>query len=169
MDTWRKRLGKWEKGTWRAHPLGPALRAYLRTADTKGSMPLVRLWRGWAEAVGAHVAEMAKPVGHRRRTLLVGVEDSALLQELTYYAPQILDDVNAFLGQEVFDKVQVDLLMGKAPLDTIPDLAPGSGDGRPDPERPPERPEGLQGRADLDPESPVGRCYRAYIRLFNER
>ncbi len=142
--------------------LRSVLREYLGTSHGGGKrFRQSRLWQEWGAVVGAEVAALARPLGTRRRTLILGVEDGAALQETRFYAPGILDDVNAYLGEVCFDKVQCELLMGRTPLDV-----------RITPERqsrylhPPDN----LGRVDLAPpaDSPVGRCYRAYLRVFGK-
>jgi len=120
---------------------------------------LARVWRNWAEVVGPEAADLMRPLGRRKRTLRLGVEDGAAMQEATFHAPSVLDDVNAFLGEVFFDKVQCELLMGKTPLDEI-------GRGK-DFKRMPPRPANL-GKAleHMDPDSPVTRSYRAYLAAF---
>ena len=146
----------------RMKALDKGMPGLLRKLGAGAGFSLVRLWRAWPQVVGEHIAEVARPLGHRKTTLIIGADDSMVAQELTYYAPQIIEDVNAFLDKETFDKVQVELVMGKAPLDTVcvtKPVMPGTNPGRP------EKLGGLAGR--LDPQSPVARCYEAYIRKMS--
>lgn len=86
-----------------------------------------------------------------------------VMQEAQFLAPMILEIVNGFLGQEVFDKVVFELLNGRVPLD-----GEFSVEAPPLPKEP-TKPKKLGGlNKDLDPESPLGRCYRAYQRMFEE-
>lgn len=140
--------------------LDRALPDFLGRLDTTGSMALIRLWREWDRLMG-EMARMVRPLGHRGARLILAAEDPMIAQEAQYLAPMILGRINGFLGEEVFDKVAFELLNGRVPLD---------GDF-PRPEKPPQRPlkkpDNL-GALDkkLDPDSPVGRCYRAYQRMF---
>ncbi|MCK9240059.1 DUF721 domain-containing protein [Desulfocurvus sp.] len=134
---------------------------FLSRSDPDGThYHLSRLWRHWPEIVGPQIAALARPVGHRGTTLIVGTEDHMVAQELTMYAPALLEQANGFLGMNFFDKVRVDLLGDHVSLDTIEQPAPCA------PLRPgrPGRLGGLAGR--LDPASPVARCYEAYLRSF---
>jgi hypothetical protein len=127
--------------------------------DKKGGLKLVRLWREWAEVVGADVAELAHPLGHREGALLLYTEDAVAAQQLSYYAPEILSRVNEFLGQNFFDKVRFELLNGRVPLgEQKRPVAPAS----PSPLVVPKELGGLLDKIDL--ESPVGRAYLAYLR-----
>lgn len=140
--------------------LGYNLRAFCRESlNADEPFRLARLWRDWRQVVGEEAAELARPVGRRKRTLLLGVEDPASMQEATFYAPMILESVNAFMGEVFFDKVQCDLLMGKTPLDAKP--------AHMQRKQLPPRPEKLGGALGLmDPDSAVGRSYRAYLAMF---
>lgn len=119
---------------------------------------LTQLWNNWSMVMGAALAPVAHPLGHREGILLVGAEDHFLMQELSYCVPEILERVNAFMDEPFFQKVELHLLGDRIPLDEI----------RPTtllPLPPPERPKAL-GELQLDPDSPIGRCYAAYIKVF---
>jgi len=141
--------------------LAHALDAFLAQKGANVHFMLTRLWRDWPEVVGQDIAEMAKPLGHRETTLIVGVEDSMLMQEMHLYAPSFIEQANSYLGMKFFDKVQLDLIGKQVPLDRDPEETPG-------PRVPgPRRPQKLGGLLDgLDPESPVAKCYRAYVEQF---
>lgn len=141
-----------------------SLMRLLSRSDRKGALRLVRLWREWEQVVGPEVAQLARPVGHREGALLLVAEDAVAAQQLSYFALEIVQRANEFLGQEVFDKVRFELLDGRVPLGGLPRPEP-----RPAPE-PPPRPSQLGGLVDkIDPESAVGRAYMAYVRSFSEQ
>lgn len=125
---------------------------------------LRRLWENWPMVMGDDLAGLAMPLGHRKSVLLVGAEDHLVMQELSFCTPDILERVNAFMDSPYFEKVELHLHLGQPVLDVPrPQLASlGS--------LPPiERPEGLTGAfaatPGLNPDSPVARCYMAYLRL----
>lgn len=124
---------------------------------------LVRLWRHWEDAVGPELAEWAHPLGSHQGTLRIGVDDAMGINELVFYGPQILYDVHQFLGQELFDNVQGELLMGRIPLDAKP-AAPA-----PPPLPTPESLGGLGAPAALATlgkgDTPWAKAYRAYVKL----
>lgn len=126
---------------------------------------LAQLWRNWDMVMGEELRHIAIPLGHRKNTIIIGAEDNMVQQDLSYYSYEIIERVNAFLDEPYFDKVQVDLVMGKSALDevTLPTLE------RRAPALPPkpERLGNLLGK--LDPESPVTRCYEKYVRLYSHR
>ena len=129
--------------------------------DKKGGLPLVRLWKSWEDVVGPEVAELARPLGHKEGTLVLCAQDSIAAQQLSYYVPELLERVNAFFEQEVFDKVRFELLDGRVPLGRHSGEEPAP---RAAPLRKPSNLGGLVGK--IDPESAVGRSYMAFVRHF---
>lgn len=122
----------------------------------------MRLWRAWDEIMG-EMAAMARPLGHRGRKLILAAEDPMVMQEAQFLGPMILHRINEFLGQEVFDKVVFELLNGRIPLDEQKSPKPVTGSPKP------QKPKDLGKISDkLDPDSPVGKCYRAYQRVFSD-
>lgn len=141
--------------------IGAAVGKLLGRLDQKGGLRLVRLWRAWNDLLGPEMAEIMRPLGHRGRTLLISTGDPVVAQEASFLAPLVLEKINEFFGEEVFDKVHFELLSGRIPL----------GEQRAEVLSPlrekPNRPENLGNLAQLlNSDSPVARCYRAYLRLF---
>ncbi len=121
---------------------------------------LFHLWENWEMVMGPMLAPLAMPLGHRDATLLVGAEDNLALQELSFQTPEMLERVNAFMDTPFFRRVELHLLLGRTPLDIPPRLQPADRI-----RSVPSPPPGLQGRLHLDPDTPVGRCYAACLRL----
>lgn len=146
-----------------AKRIGTHLTPLLDRLDTTGcNIRLVQLWRAWDDLMG-DMAYMARPLGHRGNKLILAAEDPVVVQEASYLAPLILEIVNRFFGEEVFDKVLFELLNGRVPL------------GRNEPEKesiPPmkHKKPGVLGtlNSTIDPHSAVGKCYRAYQKIFEE-
>ncbi len=141
--------------------LRQALPDFLDKKDTTGGLALVRLWKAWDELMG-EMAPLARPLGHRGKKLLLAAEDPMVMQEAQFLAPLILEKINTFFDEEFFDKVTFELLNGRVPLD---------GDIRPEPIRPPrklKKPSNLGKLKDVDPNTPFGRCYRAYQQMFDD-
>ena len=138
--------------------MGELIIGFASRSDAAMGFRLAMLWRRWRELLG-DIAPYAHPVGHRRSILLLAVDDPIAMQESHYDAPLVLAQVNAFLGQEVFDKIQFDLLQGKTPLDAATGEAPTYW-------RPPLPRIASLGGLNLDPNTAVGRSYAAYIRQF---
>lgn len=78
--------------------------------------------------------------------------------------PEILERVNAFMDAPIFSRVELHLVMGKTTLERPPDTQPVQR------QRPlPERPRDLGGRlGDMSIDSPVARCYAAYLEMHAE-
>ena len=138
--------------------LQSALPRFLDKLDTTGGMALVKLWRAWDDLMG-EMAPLARPLGHRKGTLILAAQDPMIMQEAQFLAPMILGKINDFYGEEVFDKVTFELLNGRVPLDGA--IRPEA----PEPPRKLKKPKQL-GDLDVDPDTPFGRCYRAYQRMF---
>lgn len=139
-----------------------ALPSFLDKLDTTGGMALVQLWRVWDDLMG-EMAPLARPLGHRGKKLILAAEDPMVMQEAQFLSPMILNKVNGFFGQEFFDKVTFELLNGRVPLDGVI---------RPEAMEPPRKLKKPKELGDLnkklDPDSPLGKCYRAYQRMFDE-
>jgi len=142
--------------------LDRALPVFMDKLDTTGGMVLVQLWRAWDELMG-EMAPLARPLGHRGSKLILAAEDPMVMQEAQFLAPLILTKINDFFGEEFFDKVVFELLNGRVPLD---------GKIRPEAPEPPrklKKPKNLGNlNEELAPDSPLGRCYRAYRRMFDD-
>ena len=124
---------------------------------------LVALWRNWDDVMGP-LAPLVRPLGRKKRTLLVGAPSSLDLQEITYYAQHIVTNANAFLGEDFFDKVQANLLMDRTSLDAVQvPQPPAQGTGAPAATQVGNLGDRMQ------PGSPVEKCYNAYVRLVSGR
>lgn len=142
--------------------LSRELPTFLDRMDKNESMRLIRLWRGWDDLMG-EMADMARPLGHRGTKLILAAEDPIVVQEASYLAPLILETVNNYLGEEVFDKVLFELINGRVPLGGQP------AQRDPKPSAIYKKPSALGTlKDDIDPDSPVGKCYRAYLKIFEE-
>jgi len=138
--------------------LGEMIVGFASRPDAALGFRLAMLWPRWRAVLG-DVAPYARPLGHRRKTLLAGVDDALAMQESLYDSPWILERVNGFLGQQVFDKVQFDLLHDKTPLD----MATGAAVIFRQPTPPCIK---SLGGLRLDQNSVVGRAYAACVRQF---
>ncbi|HKK34128.1 MAG TPA: DUF721 domain-containing protein [Desulfomicrobiaceae bacterium] len=135
---------------------------YLSRNSGPVELRLVRLWKTWPEVIGPDMAELLSPLGHRKHTLVLGAEDSMIIQEFSFFAPEILEKVNTALGQAYFDKVHIELLSGKAQLDRIRQRKLTRTITK-------RRPENLGRLLDrLPADTPAGRAYRKYLRHFDE-
>ena len=141
--------------------LSESVERFMAAQEASARRNFVEVCRRWAEIVGPETAELLRPLGHKRRDLYLGADDPVALQEMLFAAPEILSLVNGALGHEAFDKVRFDLLGGRVPLDALRASPPRFSTPA---EKRPERLGGLLG--ELDPNSPVGRCYAKYVAYF---
>ena len=142
-------------------PLSESIGRFMTDKEASLRRNFVETCRRWEAIVGPETAEFVRPLGHRRRELLLGATDPVAMQEMLFAAPEILSLVNAALGEEAFDKVRFDLLGAQVSLDALRGTPPRFATPLP------TRPEGLGGLlGKLDPSSPVGRCYAKYVAYF---
>ena len=124
---------------------------------------LVALWKNWDRIMGEDIASIGYPLGHKDRALTIGADDSMAMQELSLMAEDILERANEAMGEGYFDKVTVTLMQGKNALareDEAPEV-PGPAAGAPRSGLAPQPIGALKGR--LDPDSPITRCYEAFV------
>ncbi|MBO4295705.1 MAG: DUF721 domain-containing protein [Desulfovibrio sp.] len=119
------------------------------------------LWRNWKLVMGDDIALLAVPLGHRDRRLLVGAEDGMAMTELGFLREEMVARANAFFEKPWLEECQIMALQGRKGLDRPPEA-----DEEPAPPapRPAERPTG-RWLAEMDPDSPVARCYRSFAGL----
>lgn len=99
--------------------LASALESFVSWKHLGREMDVARIWRNWPDIIGPRVAEMARPLGRRRTALIIGVEDSLVMQELTFFSEQIRERIGEFLGWQPFDKVKFELLEDRTPLNEV--------------------------------------------------
>lgn len=137
-----------------------ALELVLQGPDAHLELALARLWRHWSEVLGPDLAALARPLGRRKTTVILGAANSVVMQELSFRGAEILAKANDFLGSTYFQQARLELMDGRLSLDQIilgnpPDLTK------------PPRPEPLGNLLPcMDPSSPVTRCYHAYVQHF---
>ncbi|MDD2966340.1 MAG: DUF721 domain-containing protein [Desulfovibrionaceae bacterium] len=141
-----------------AQPAARVLDALMAAWGCPEQMRLMHLWENWGMVMGADLAALAWPLGHKGRVLLVGGEDPMAMQELQFQTEEILERVNAFMEEDYFSAVKVSSSMGKRPLDVPLPCEPVYC-----PQEEGERPSGrLLGT--MRPDSPVARAYARFAR-----
>jgi hypothetical protein len=142
--------------------LSEVLQGFTTQGEAGARRHFVAVCRRWEEIVGPETAELVRPLGHRRRELLLGTDDPVAMQEMVFAGPEIVALVNGALGQDVFDKVRFDLIGDRVSLDALRAEAPRF-------HTPPvSRPANLGGlMGQLDRASPVARCYAKYVAYFD--
>lgn len=127
---------------------------------------LLQLWDNWPMVMGEELCELAQPLGAKEQTLVIGAEDNMLLHELSFQATEIIDRANAFMNAPYFSQLRLELLQGRKPL--YPRCKPDSGLVNLPDER--IKPENLGALKDkVDPESPAGKAYLAYVASFEDK
>ncbi|MGM0760530.1 MAG: DUF721 domain-containing protein [Thermodesulfobacteriota bacterium] len=143
--------------------ISQALQTYFRARGAGSELDIARLWQHWPAIVGPNLSDIAKPLGRRKGQLLIGVSDSLAMQELRFYADEILDRIGQYLGHQPFDKVAVELIKGRACLDGVQIenswIVPE-----------PQVPSPLGEIGTYLPEgSAIRSCYEAYVQAMEER
>ncbi len=117
------------------------------------------LWSNWDLIVG-DLAQFAKPLGVRNRTLCIGVENNFELQELQFEYDDIFSRANAFMksfGHEsFFEKLELKLLQGLPPIEIKNFILPVTKTFLP------ERPKNIGSKIDFKDEIILEKCYQAY-------
>lgn len=145
------------------HRASKMLKKLLYEKGGDRNMPLVPLWQNWDMVMGEELAELGRPLGHKNRTIIIGAEDNMAQYELSAQTYDVLERVNAFLGKDMFDTVQVELMQGREALDdiTMPTFEKAL-------VKIPPRPKDLGNLEHiLDPESPVTKCYKKYVAMYD--
>lgn len=142
--------------------LAQALDEYIARRNISRELQIAAIWKNWSRIVGPRLQELARPLGKRKKTLVIGVENSLIMQELVFYSDQILEQVREFLGWQPFDKISFELLQNFSSLDQ----QPLSSDFQAQAAKVPDALGGLKEK--LPEQSPVGSCYRAYLRLLGK-
>lgn len=159
---------RWRKGGTGRHgaSIQEALKRFLIKSRGQERFYLLHLWDNWPMVMGDELAETAFPLGARERTLVIGAEDNMLLHELSFQVNEILARANAFMHSPHFNQVRLELLQGRRPL--YPRGQAGQGMvNLPDERVRPQKLGSLKGK--IDPESPAGRAYLAYVESFEEK
>ncbi len=144
-------------------PVNNLLDKFLKRHDPEGEHYLfTKICENWRRIVGDELADLASPLGRKKSTLILGAQDSIVIQELTFQQEELLQRANEFCGVVLFDNLRVELLKGRTPLD-IP-LVQNAGA-----RLEPRRPEQLGGLLDAFPEgSAIARCYAKYVDYFKK-
>jgi hypothetical protein len=67
----------------------------------------MKIWKLWDEAVGAEIANHARPSSIKNGVLVVKVSDSVWLQELGFRAHEIIERINSALQREAIKKIRL--------------------------------------------------------------
>ena len=94
MSGRRRRRAPGEKGS-RPEPIGDALEAFLKQAGLTERVEQAKVVPEWPSLVGAQIAAVTEPIAIAADgTLLVAVESSAWMTELSLLEPELLRTLN---------------------------------------------------------------------------
>ena len=168
MKFFRRRADPPDAPPRQAMRLADGLASFISTFDGNGSAELNELWRHWDMVMGEELAPLARPLGHRNDTLIVGADDHLAQQELSFQTGDILERVNAFLDEPRFARVQITLIQGRSILNSP--VHPRFIRPNKMPLFPPPAPEKVGTLLDeFAPDTPLGRCYRRFVERFGSK
>lgn len=99
--------------------ISQALQKYIENQGIKTELDIAKIWNYWSMILGPQLADLAKPLGRRKKTLIIGAKNSTIMQELNFSSQEILDKIYDFLGWQPFDNICFELLEKKTSLDQI--------------------------------------------------
>jgi predicted nucleic acid-binding Zn ribbon protein len=82
--------------------VGKLLGKYRQVSDHK----LTKLWDIWEDAVGELIAENTRPAAFKGHMLIVYVNSSTWMQQLQFLKKDIIENVNAALGENVVEEIK---------------------------------------------------------------
>ena len=86
--------------------VGQVIRDILQTQRNHGDAKMIRVWEVWPSAVGERIAQHARPAVFKGSLLIVNVADSAWLQQLWFLKGEIVEQVNAGLGEDLVTTIK---------------------------------------------------------------
>jgi predicted nucleic acid-binding Zn ribbon protein len=95
----------------RKHPVhaGELVAKTARRFKLHEKMMMYKLWERWAEIAGAAIIEHARPERWQRGTLVIMVENSAWMQELSFLKDQMIERVRAIFPETKITGVRFEL------------------------------------------------------------
>ena len=99
MATEKKKTGSIES-------LGSVIDKLLRSGIRQQDAPLLQVWELWDRAVGQIIAENARPAAIKGNILLVHVNSSPWLHQLSFLKKDILARINRELGQDLVGEIK---------------------------------------------------------------
>ena len=86
--------------------LGSVIEKIMQSGIRKQDTPLLQVWELWDKAVGEIIAENARPAAFKGKILLVHVNSSPWLHQLSFLKKDILARINRELGQDLVDEIK---------------------------------------------------------------
>jgi predicted nucleic acid-binding Zn ribbon protein len=86
--------------------LGSVIDKIMQSGLRQQDAPLLQVWELWEKAVGEIIAENARPAAFKGNILLVHVNSSPWLHQLSFLKKDILARINRELGQQLVDEIK---------------------------------------------------------------
>jgi predicted nucleic acid-binding Zn ribbon protein len=95
-----------KKKTESIESLGSVIDKIMKSGLRQQDAPLLQVWELWEKAVGEIIAENARPAAFKGNILLVHVNSSPWLHQLSFLKKDILARINRELGQQLVDEIK---------------------------------------------------------------
>lgn len=99
-------MGNYRRKSKKSVHIGSVLNNVLKTLRPDADDRLVQVWQLWDDAVGKAIAENARPAAFKGKLLLVHVTSSPWIHQLQFLKKEILEKLNAALGQDLVEDVK---------------------------------------------------------------
>ncbi|MGB1051292.1 MAG: DUF721 domain-containing protein [Chitinophagales bacterium] len=87
--------------------LGELFGDYAQKPELDGKLKETRIRQAWASIAGEYIAKYTTYLRLRDDSLLVEIKDSTLRHELFLHKEEVLEKVNAFLGEQLVRQIQI--------------------------------------------------------------
>lgn len=88
-------------------PIGKVIDRLMHQYRPVNDQKLLHLWDIWEQAVGEAIAANARPAAFKGDTLLIHVASSTWLHHLRFLERELIDNINAALGQPLVRSVKL--------------------------------------------------------------
>jgi predicted nucleic acid-binding Zn ribbon protein len=75
------------------------------------------LWKQWGEIVGPTMSKVCEPVGYRKGVLIIWVQSSSWMQQMTFMIDPLKNKINTFLDRTFVDQIRFTLDRKEVPKD----------------------------------------------------
>ena len=90
----------------RPKPIRGILESTLKGLELDFELRVYSIWGSWREIVGESVACQTQPRSIRNRILFIDVSHSTWVQQLQFLKPNLLEKLNAFLGEPILKDIR---------------------------------------------------------------
>ena len=99
-------MGNYRKKSKKSAHIGSILNDVLKTLRPEADSGLVQVWQLWDDVVGRAIAENARPAAFKGKLLLVHVSSSPWVHQLQFLKKEIIQKLNAALGQDLIEDIK---------------------------------------------------------------